>query len=105
MNYEGKAYYLNKSAIPLDQAKKRTLLKRKTKADVVKKKGLVGDVLQGDDYGYIYVLPDDSKPANCYACAPAGTVVEIVNANYNKKWMKILIAQLRQSSLPAPAGI
>ena len=44
VNYEGKAYYLNKSAIPLDQVKKRTLLKRKTKADVVKKKGLVGDV-------------------------------------------------------------
>ena len=88
VNYEGKAYYLNKSAIPLDQVKKRTLLKRKTKADVVKKKGLVGDVLQGDDYGYIYALPDDSKPANCYACAPAGTVVEIVNANYNKNWMK-----------------
>lgn len=93
VNYEGKGYYLNKSAIPLDQVKKRTLLKRKTKADVVKKKGLVGDVLQGDDYGYIYALPDDSKPANCYACAPAGTVVEIVNANYNKKWMKILIAK------------
>ena len=93
VNYEGKAYYLNKSAFPLDQVKKRTLLKRKTKADVVKKKGLVGDVLQGDDYGYIYALPDDSKPANCYACAPAGTTVEIVNANYNKNWMKILIAK------------
>lgn len=93
VNYKGKSYYLNKSTIPLDQVKKRTLLKRKTKADVVKKKGLVGDVLQGDDYAYIYALPDDSKPANCYACAPAGSSVEIVNANYNKKWMKILIGQ------------
>lgn len=93
VNYKGKAYYLNKSAFPLDQVKKRTLLKRKTKADVVKKKGLVGDVLQGDDYGYIYALPDDIKPANCYGCAPAGTAVEIVDANYNKEWMKILIAK------------
>lgn len=89
MNYKGKAYYLNKSSFDISQAKKITGLKRKTKNDVVKKKGIAGDVLKGADYCYIYSLPDDSKPENCYACVPAGTAVNIINANYNKNWMKV----------------
>ena len=89
MNYKGKAYDLNKSSFDISQAKKITGLKRKTKNDVVKKKGIAGDVLKGADYCYIYSLPDDSKPENCYACVPAGTAVNIINANYNKNWMKV----------------
>lgn len=89
MNYKGKAYYLNKSSFDISQAKKITGLKRKTKNDVVKKKGIAGDVLKGADYCYIYSLPDDSKPENCYACVPAGTAVNIINADYSKNWMKV----------------
>ena len=87
VNYEGKVYYVNKSAI--GEQKKVNTPKRKTNADVVEKKGLAGDVLQGDDYCYVYSLPDDSKPENCYACVPAGTSVQILDADYNDDWMKV----------------
>lgn len=90
VNYKGKGYYVNESDIKKDQLKKINAPKRKTKDDVVKTKGVIGDVLKGDDCRYIYSSPDDSNLANCYACAPAGSAVQIVDKNYNSDWMKIL---------------
>lgn len=87
VDYKGKGYYVNKSSVgTLNTVNKP---KRTTKKDVMKKKGLSGDVLAPNDYCYIYSSPDDSKAANCYGCVPAGTAIEILNQNYNANWMKI----------------
>ena len=86
--YKGKAYYVSKKLVTT--LRKLNRPKRKTKDDVVKQQGLVGDVLKGGDYAYIYSFPDDSKPENGYAHVPAGQPVQIIDKNYNKDWMKIL---------------
>ncbi|MBO5302960.1 MAG: RICIN domain-containing protein [Lachnospiraceae bacterium] len=87
VDYKGKGYYLYKSSI--EKLNKVNKPKRTTKKDVVKKKGLAGDVQKPNDYCYIYSSPDDSKAANCYGCVPAGTAIEILDKNYNADWMKI----------------
>ena len=86
--YKGKSYNTLQSAVT--NIKNVNKLEWKKTDDVVKQQGIIGDVLKGDVYAYIYSAPDDTKPENAYAHLPVGHSVQIIDKNYNKDWMKIL---------------
>lgn len=86
--YKGKAYNVLQSAVADVKSVHKPSLKKKD--DIVKQQGFVDNDNQGGAYAYIYSAPDDTNPQKCYATLYGGYVLQILDADYNEDWMKIL---------------